>query len=79
MIFLMHGTSLASIITLLDLTGAARVAARGTFAFSESYFLAIGLYMALTGTMVLGVATGGAAVVGAFAAGVGVASGAFLP
>ena len=54
MIFLMHGTSLASIITLLDLTGAARVAARGTFAFSESYFLAIGLYMALTGTMVLG-------------------------
>ena len=53
MIFLMHGTSLASVITLLDLTGAARVAARGTFAFSESYFVAIFLYMALTGGLVL--------------------------
>ena len=48
MIFLMHGTSLASIITLLDLTGAARVAARGTFAFSESYIMAIVLYMTMT-------------------------------
>lgn len=41
LIFLMHSTSLASIITLLDLTGAARESARGTFAFSESYFIAI--------------------------------------
>ena len=48
MIFLMHGTSLASVVTILDLTGAARVAARGTFAFSESYLVAIILYMALT-------------------------------
>lgn len=47
-IFLMHATSLASVITLLDLTGAARVAARGTFAFTESYLVAIVLYMALT-------------------------------
>ena len=47
MIFLMHGSSVASIITLLDLTGAARTAARGTFHFSESYLLAIVLYMML--------------------------------
>lgn len=51
-IFLMHSSSLASIVTLLDLTGAARVAARGTFAFSESYLTAIVLYMALTGVLV---------------------------
>lgn len=51
-IFLLHGSSLASIVTLLDLTGAARVAARGTFAFSESYLIAIVLYMALTGVLV---------------------------
>ena len=37
---------------MLDLTGAARVAARGTFAFSESYLVAIILYMALTGVLV---------------------------
>ncbi|MGI9298184.1 MAG: ABC transporter permease [Gammaproteobacteria bacterium] len=48
MIFLMHGTSLASVVTILDLTGAARVAARGTFAFGESYFVAVALYMATT-------------------------------
>lgn len=48
MIFLMHGTSLASVVTILDLTGAARVAARGTFAFSESYLVAVLLYMATT-------------------------------
>ncbi|MGU9952261.1 MAG: ABC transporter permease [Gammaproteobacteria bacterium WSBS_2016_MAG_OTU1] len=51
-IFLMHGSSLASVVTLLDLTGAARVAARGTFAFSESYLVAIILYMSLTGILV---------------------------
>ena len=51
-IFLLHGSSLASIVTLLDLTGAARVAARGTFAFTESYIIAIVLYMALTGVLV---------------------------
>lgn len=51
-IFLMHGSSLASVVTLLDLTGAARVAARGTFAFSESYLIAIVMYMALTGLLV---------------------------
>jgi ABC-type arginine/histidine transport system permease subunit len=55
LIFLMHSTSLASIITLLDLTGAARESARGTFAFSESYFIAIALYMMLTGSIVLAV------------------------
>ena len=52
-IFLMHGSSLASVVTLLDLTGAARVAARGTFAFSESYLVAIILYMSLTGILVM--------------------------
>lgn len=51
-IFLLHGSSLASVVTLLDLTGAARVAARGTFSFAESYIIAIGLYMALTGILV---------------------------
>ncbi|MGI9305808.1 MAG: ABC transporter permease [Gammaproteobacteria bacterium] len=52
MIFLLHGSSLASVVTLLDLTGAARVAARGTFAFSESYLTAIILYMGLTALLV---------------------------
>ena len=51
MIFLMHGTSLASVVTILDLTGAAREAARGTFAFTESYFVAIILYMSLTASI----------------------------
>ena len=55
MIFLMHASSLASIVTLLDLTGAARVAARGTFAFSESYIIAIILYMSLTALLVAAV------------------------
>lgn len=55
MIFLMHGTSLASVVTILDLTGAARVAARGTFAFSESYLIAIVLYMSLTALLVAAV------------------------
>ena len=53
MIFLMHGSSVASIITLLDLTGAARTAARGTFHFSESYLLAIVLYMMLSAVIIL--------------------------
>ncbi|MGI9252091.1 MAG: ABC transporter permease subunit, partial [Pseudohongiellaceae bacterium] len=53
MIFLMHGSSVASIVTLLDLTGAARVAARGTFHFSESYLLAILLYMLLSAAIIL--------------------------
>ena len=53
MIFLLHGSSLASVVTLLDLTGAARVAARGTFNFTESYLLAIVLYMSLTGIIVI--------------------------
>lgn len=53
MIFLMHGSSVASIVTLLDLTGAARVAARGTFHFSESYLLAIVLYMLISATIIL--------------------------
>ena len=58
MIFLMHGTSLAGLITLLDLTEAARQAARGTFAFSESYILAILLYMGMTAVLVAGVKYG---------------------
>lgn len=53
MIFLMHGSSVASIVTLLDLTGAARVAARGTFYFSESYIVAILLYMLLSAFIIL--------------------------
>lgn len=53
MIFLMHGSSVASIVTLLDLTGAARVAARGTFHFSESYLLAIVLYMLISASIIL--------------------------
>ena len=53
MIFLLHGSAIASVVTILDLTGAARVAARGTFAFTESYLIALVLYMAIAGTMVL--------------------------
>ena len=57
-IFLMHSSSLASIVTILDLTGAMRVAARGTFAFTESYLIAIVLYMALTAVLVAAVKIG---------------------
>ena len=53
MIFLLHGSAIASVVTILDLTGAARVAARGTFAFTESYLIALVLYMAIAGTIVL--------------------------
>ena len=53
MIFLLHGSAIASVVTILDLTGAARVAARGTFAFTESYLVALVLYMAVAGTIVL--------------------------
>ena len=52
MIFLLHGSAIASVVTILDLTGAARVAARGTFAFTESYLIALVLYMAIAGTIV---------------------------
>ncbi len=54
MIFLLHSSSVASIITLSDLTSAARVAARGTFHFTESYLTAMLLYMAMTAVIVLG-------------------------
>ena len=53
MIFLLHGSAIASVVTILDLTGAARVAARGTFAFTESYLIALVLYMLIAGTIVL--------------------------
>ena len=53
MIFLLHGSAIASVVTILDLTGAARVAARGTFAFTESYLIALILYMAIAGTIVM--------------------------
>lgn len=53
MIFLLHGSAIASVVTILDLTGAARLAARGTFAFTESYLIALVLYMAVAATIVL--------------------------
>lgn len=50
MIFLMQGSAVASVVPLLDLTGAARNAFKVTIS-SEPYYLAILLYMILAGSI----------------------------
>ena len=47
MVFLLQATSLVSIITLMDITGVARVIAARSFAFYELFIAAALLYLAL--------------------------------
>lgn len=51
-IMMLHGTSLASIVTLLDLTGAAREAYARTYAPFEAFITAAVFYLALTFALV---------------------------
>ncbi|MBF0280244.1 MAG: ABC transporter permease [SAR324 cluster bacterium] len=51
-IFMLHGTSLASIITLVDLTGAARIVNSRYYSPYEAYLTAAVFYMGLTFTLV---------------------------
>ena len=53
MIFMLQGTSLASVITLVDLTGAARIINSRYYSPYEAFITAGLLYMALTFTMVM--------------------------
>ena len=53
MIFLMQGSAVASVVPLIDLTGAARNAFKITIS-SEPYYLAILLYMLLAGIIAAG-------------------------
>jgi ABC-type arginine/histidine transport system permease subunit len=46
-VFLLQASSLVSIITLMDITGVARVAAAQTFAFYELFLLAAAIYLIL--------------------------------
>ena len=46
-VFLLQATSLVSIITLMDITGVARVIAARTFAFYELFITAAAIYLAL--------------------------------
>jgi His/Glu/Gln/Arg/opine family amino acid ABC transporter permease subunit len=46
-VFLLQASSLVSIITIMDITGAARVIASRTFAFYELYLTAAALYLVL--------------------------------
>lgn len=51
-IMMLHGTSLASIVTLLDLTGAAREMNSRTYLPIEAFLTAAGFYLALTFALV---------------------------
>ena len=53
MIFMLQGTSLASVITLVDLTGAARIVNSRYYSPYEAFITAGLLYMALTFTIVM--------------------------
>jgi arginine/ornithine transport system permease protein len=48
MIFMLHGSSLASVITLVDITGAARIINSRFFSPYEAYLTAAAFYMTLT-------------------------------
>jgi arginine/ornithine transport system permease protein len=52
MIFMLHGTALASAITLVDLTGAARIINSRFYSPYEAFLTAAFFYMILTFTMV---------------------------
>lgn len=51
-IFVLHGSSIASVVTLLDLTGVARVVAARFYSPYEAYITAALFYFALTFTLV---------------------------
>ena len=51
-IMMLHGTSLASVVTLLDLTGAAREMNSRTYLPFEAFLTAAGFYLALTFALV---------------------------
>jgi arginine/ornithine transport system permease protein len=53
MIFMLQGTSLASVITLVDLTGAARIVNSRYYSPYEAFITAGLLYMTLTFTIVM--------------------------
>ena len=52
MIFMLHGTSLASVITIVDITGAARIINSRFYSPYEAFLTAALLYMAITFTIV---------------------------
>lgn len=52
MIFMLHGTALASVITIVDITGAARIINSRFYSPYEAFLTAAGFYMILTFTMV---------------------------
>jgi len=51
-IFMLHGSSLASVITIIDITGAARIINSRFYSPYEAFLTAAVLYMAITFTMV---------------------------
>ena len=53
-VFVFQATSLVSIITLLDLTGVARIIIADTFAVYEIYITAAVIYLIVTYTMLWG-------------------------
>lgn len=52
MIFMLHGTALASVITIVDITGAARIVNSRNYSPYEAFLTAAVLYMVLTFTIV---------------------------
>ncbi|WP_136805611.1 ABC transporter permease [Desulfosediminicola flagellatus] len=54
MIFMLHGTALASVITIVDITGAARIINSRFYSPYEAFLTAAAFYMVITFTMVWG-------------------------
>ena len=52
MIFMLHGTALASVITIVDITGAARIINSRFYSPYEAFLTAAAFYMAITFSMV---------------------------
>lgn len=52
MIFMLHGTALASVITIVDITGAARIINSRYYSPYEAFLTAAACYMCITFTMV---------------------------
>ena len=52
MIFMLHGTALASVITIVDITGAARIINSRHYSPYEAFLTAAAFYMAITFAMV---------------------------
>lgn len=51
-IFMLHGTALASVITIVDITGAARIVNSRNYSPYEAFLTAAALYMVLTFTII---------------------------